>query len=138
MLKPSGRRDDPTGGNFLPREENAMRDRRSTGRLETERRSAERVPIRAEVEFLVGGVLYVAPAENLSVMGAFVATELGVFHGLSVDVSLTLEEAADPIKLVGKVVRFARRRDERPGFAIEFEPMDDATRERIEAAVSRT
>ncbi len=114
-----------------------MRDRRSTGRGAAKRRSADRVAIRAEVEFLVGGVLYVATAENLSVKGAFVATELGVFHGLSVDVSLWLDEAADPIKLVGRVVRFARRRDERPGFALEFEAMDDATRERIRAAIAR-
>ncbi len=112
-----------------------MRDRRSTGHVDTERRGAERAAVRCEVEFLVGGVLYVATAENLSVKGAFVATELGVFHGLSVDVSLTLDEAADPIKLVGKVVRLARRRDERPGFAIEFESLDAATRERIQTAI---
>ena len=112
-----------------------MRDRRSTGHVETERRGAERAPVRAEVEFLLGGVTYVATAENLSVKGAFVATELGVFHGLSVDVSLTLGDDTDPIKLVGNVVRFARRRDERPGFAIEFESMDGATRARIQAAI---
>jgi len=85
------------------------------------------------VEFLVGGVLYTATAENLSVKGAFVAAEVGVCDGLPVDVSLTLDEASDPIKLVGKVVRLARRRDERPGFAVEFESLDDATRARIGA-----
>ena len=51
-----------------------MRDRRSTGHVETERRGAERAPVRAEVEFLLSGVTYVATAENLSVEGAFVAT----------------------------------------------------------------
>lgn len=112
-----------------------MQDRRASGSVETERRSAERASVRCDVEFLVGGVVYVATAENLSVKGAFVATELGVFHGLSVDVSLTLEDAADPIKLVGKVVRLARLRDERPGFAIEFESLDDATRARIQSAI---
>ena len=112
-----------------------MQDRRATRDPETERRAAERVAVRCEVEFLCGGVLYVANAENLSVQGAFVATEVGVPHGLPVDVSLTLDDVADPIKIVGKVVRVARRRDERPGFAIEFDALDDATRARLQQAV---
>ena len=62
------------------------------------------------MEFLVGGVLYEATAENLSVKGAFVAAEVGTCDGLPVDVILTLDEVSDPIKLVGKVVRLARRR----------------------------
>jgi hypothetical protein len=85
------------------------------------------------VEFLVGGVLYEATAENLSVKGAFVAAEVGICDGLPVDVSLTLDEVSDPIKLVGKVVRLARRRDERPGFSVEFEYLDEITRARIRA-----
>ena len=113
-----------------------MEDRRETRPVDVERRGAERFAVRADVEFLVGGVLYEATAENLSIKGAFVATELGVFHRMPVDVSLTLEEGTEPLKLVGKVVRIARRRDERPGFAIEFDPMDDATRERIESALA--
>ncbi|MEM9173776.1 MAG: PilZ domain-containing protein [Myxococcota bacterium] len=112
-----------------------MEDRREPRSGALERRGAERFEIRADVEFLVGGVLYVATAENLSTQGAFVATEIGVFHRMPVDVSLTLDPDAEPLKLVGKVVRLARRRDERPGFAIEFDAMDDATRARIEQAV---
>ena len=38
--------------------------------------------VRCDVEFLVGGVLYEATAENLSVKGAFVAAEVGICDGL--------------------------------------------------------
>ena len=112
-----------------------MDERRESWNEEAERREAERFAVRADVEFLVGGVLYVATAENLSVKGAFVATEIGVFERMPVDVSLSLDATSEPLKLVGQVVRLARRRDERPGFAIEFAAMDDATRARIEAAL---
>ncbi len=112
-----------------------MEDRREKRDEQIESRSAERFAVRADVEFVVGGVHYVATAENLSVQGAFVATEMGVFERMPVDVSLFLEPTAEPLKLVGKVVRLARRRDERPGFAIAFDAISDATRKRIVAAL---
>ena len=112
-----------------------MEERRGRRDEQVERRGAERFAVRADVEFLVGGVHYVATAENLSMKGAFVATEVGVFERMPVDVSLVLDETSEPLKLVGKVVRLARRRDERPGFAIEFDAIDDATRERIVLAL---
>jgi len=113
-----------------------MRDRRSTGEVESDRRSASRVPFRCEVEFLIDGVTYAANAENLSVRGVFVATEMEVFDGLPAHVSLVLEDESDPIKIVGSVVRLARRRDERPGFAVEFGSIDEATRARIESVIA--
>lgn len=91
--------------------------------------------MRCEVEFLVGGVTYSATAEDMSTKGVFVATEVEVVDGLPADVSLFPEDDSEPIKLVGTIVRLARRRDERPGFAVEFGSMDDATRARIRAAV---
>lgn len=112
-----------------------MRDRRSKREVESDRRAASRIPIRCEVDFLVDGVTYSANAENLSVDGVFVATELEVFDGLEAHVSLYLNDEPDPIKIVGSVVRLARRRDERPGFAVEFGSTDDATRERIQSAI---
>lgn len=113
-----------------------MFNRRAKPEERVERRGAQRADVRCEVEFLCGSVLYVATAENLSVSGAFVATEVGVFYGQPVDVKLTLDDASDPIKVVGKIVRLARRRDERPGFGLEFESIDDVTRRRLERAVA--
>lgn len=111
-----------------------MRNRRPDRSGQAERRCApSSSDVRCDVEFLVSGVLYEASAENLSVRGAFVAAEVCVYDGLPVDVRLTLDEANDPIQLAGKVVRLARRRDERPGFAVEFEYLDDVTRARIRA-----
>lgn len=112
-----------------------MQDRRSTREVEADRRSASRIPVRCEVEFLVGRICYSATAENLSLRGVFVATEVEVFDGLAADVTLYLNDDTDPIKLVGSVVRVARRRDERPGFAVEFGSIDDATRSRIQGAI---
>lgn len=112
----------------------SMRVRRSGRSGKTEGRSAPPCShVRCDVEFLVSGVLYEASAENLSVRGAFVAAEVSVYEGLPVDISLTLDEASYPIQLVGKVVQLVRRRDERPGFAVEFEYLDDVTRARIRA-----
>ena len=112
-----------------------MQERRATRQIEQDRRSAARGAVRCEVEFLVGGVLYSAVAENLSETGAFVATEVEVFGGMSADISLVLDDPSETIKLVGKVVRIARRRDERPGFAVEFDSIDGVTRARIRSAI---
>ena len=112
-----------------------MRDRRISNEVAPDRRGGARVPIRCEVEFLLGGITYSAMAENLSLRGAFVATEVEVFDGLAADVTLYLDEGADPVKLVGSIVRLNRRRDERPGFAVEFESVDEATQARIREAV---
>ncbi len=112
-----------------------MRDRRKTGAVEPDRRTASRIPLRCEVDFLVDGVTYSANAENLSLRGVFVATEIEVFDGLEAHVGLYLDDGSDPIKIVGSVARLARRRDERPGFAVEFGALDEATRARILAAI---
>jgi Tfp pilus assembly protein PilZ len=87
------------------------------------------------VDFLVDGITYSAQAENLSERGVFVATEMEVFDGLEAHVSLYLDDASDPIKIVGSVARLARRRDERPGFAVEFGSLDETTRARILSAL---
>ena len=55
-----------------------MQERRATRDVDTDRRTASRIPVRCEVEFLVGGVTYSATAEDLSVKGVFVATEVDV------------------------------------------------------------
>ena len=112
-----------------------MQDRRATRQDATDRRTAARVAMRCEVEFLVGGVTYSAMAEDLSLTGVFVATEVEVFDGLPADVSLSLEDESDPIKIAGTIVRLARRRDERPGFAVEFGSIDEATQARIRSAI---
>jgi hypothetical protein len=112
-----------------------MRDRRKARDVDADRRNASRVPYRCEVDFLVSGVNYTAMAEDLSLRGVFVAAEVFVPDGLTADLSLFLEGASDPIKIVGSVVRVARRRDERPGFAVEFGSLDEATLERIRTAI---
>ena len=112
-----------------------MQERRATRDVDTDRRTASRIPVRCDVEFLVGGVTYCATAEDLSVKGVFVATEVDVFDGLPADVSLYLDNESEPIKIVGTIARLARRRDERPGFAVEFGSIDEATQARIRSAV---
>jgi hypothetical protein len=112
-----------------------MQDRRALRGVDTDRRTAPRIPFRCEVDFLVSGVTYSAMAENLSLQGVFVATEVAVFDGLQADCSLYLGEAHDPIKIVGSAVRVARRRDERPGFAVEFGSISEETRARIRESI---
>ena len=112
-----------------------MRERRNRQEENADRRNISRVPYRCEVDFLVGEVNYSAMAENLSPRGVFVAAEVFVPDGLPADLTLWLEGESDPIKIVGSVVRLARRRDERPGFAVEFVSLDEATLARINTAI---
>ncbi len=118
--------------------EGAMRERRGSGEIVLQRRRALRLPLRAEVTCLFGGgVTLSAATANLTSTGCFVETETPVPDSAVVDVTLYLSDDPEPAKASGRVVRVQCRKGDRPGFAVEFDCIDDATCSRIDDIVER-
>ncbi len=114
-----------------------MRERRKSGGAVLERRQVQRPPIRTEVTCLFGGESLSAETANLSSTGCFVETETLVPESAVVELTLHLSDDPEPAKASGRVVRVHRRQDERLGFAVEFDCIDDATCSRIDRLVER-
>ena len=114
-----------------------MRERRRSGGTVLERRRAQRPPLRTEVTCLFGGESLFAATANLTAAGCFVETETPVPESAVVELTLHLSDDPEPAKASGRVVRVHRRQDERLGFAVEFDCIDDATCSRIDRLVER-
>jgi hypothetical protein len=114
-----------------------MRERRKSGEIVLQRRRAQRAPFRTKVTCLLGDVTLSAATTNLTSAGCFVETETPVPDNVVVDLTLHLSDDPEPAKASGRVVRVERRRDDRPGFAVEFNCIDDATCSRIDDLVER-
>ena len=114
-----------------------MRERRGSGEIVLQRRRAMRLPLRTEVTCLFGGVVLSAATANLTSTGCFVETETPVPDSAVVDVTLHLPDDPEPAKASGHVVRVQRRQGDRPGFAVEFTCIDDATCSRIDDLIER-
>ena len=114
-----------------------MRERRGSGEIVLQRRRAMRLPLRTEVTCLFDGVTLSATTANLTSTGCFVETETPAPHLALVDVTLHLKDDPEPAKASGHVVRVQRRQGDRPGFAVEFTCVDDATCSRIDDLVER-
>ena len=112
-----------------------MAERRRSGGTVRERRRAQRPPLRTGVTCLFGGESLSAIATNLTAAGCFVETETPVPENAVVELTLYLSDDPEPAKASGRVVRIHRRQDERPGFAVEFDCIDDATGSRIDRLV---
>jgi hypothetical protein len=115
-----------------------MRERRKSGEIVLQRRRALRAPLRTEVTCLFGGgVTLSAATANLTSTGCFVETETPVPDSAVVDLTFHLPDDPEPAKASGYVVRVQRRQDDGPGFAVEFNCIDDATCSRIDDLVER-
>jgi hypothetical protein len=114
-----------------------MRERRKSGEIVLQRRRALRLPLRTEVTCLFGDVTLSAATANLTSTGCFIETETPVPDNAVVDLTLHLSDDPEPAKVSGHVVRVQRRQDDRPGFAVEFNCIDDATCSRIDDLVER-
>ncbi len=114
-----------------------MRERRRSGEAVVERRRIPRGPLRTKVTCLFGGVSLSAATANLTATGCFVETETPVPKNAVVELTLHLSDDLKPAKASGRVVRVHHRQDGRPGFAVEFEGIDDATCSRIDSLVER-
>jgi hypothetical protein len=82
-------------------------------------------------------VILSAATANFTSTGCFVETETPVPDNAVVGVTLHLKDDPEPAKASGRVVRVQRRDGDRPGFAVEFDCIDDATCSRIDDIVER-
>ncbi len=114
-----------------------MRERRGAGEIVLQRRRAQRAPLRTEVTCLFGDLTVSASTANLTSTGCFIETESPVPDSALVDLALHLSDDPEPVKVSGQVVRVERRQDDSPGFAVEFNSVDDATCSRIDDLVER-
>jgi uncharacterized protein (TIGR02266 family) len=114
-----------------------MGERRRSGETVRQRRRAPRAPLSSLVTCLFGGKSIIAMTTDLSAAGCFLETETPVPENAVVELTLHLADDPEPVKASGRVVRVHRRQDERPGFAVEFDCIDDATCSRIDRLVER-
>jgi hypothetical protein len=114
-----------------------MPDWRPSSGFVLERRRTPRVPVRIEVSCWFEGAAFRAATDNLSAHGCLLRTDQTVPLDAAVEFSLDLQDGAPPARATGRVVRFARRGDELLGFAVEFDPLDEAAEGRIGALVAQ-
>ena len=114
-----------------------MQERRSRGDFVLERRRAPRIPFRVGIRYSLGDTEGGGSTENLTVHGFFLNTDALAPLDATVELSLELPDDEKPAKASGRVVRIARRKDELPGFAVEFEQLEGSVRQRIAALVEQ-
>ena len=112
-----------------------MGERRRSGETVLERQRTPRAPLRTLVTCLFGGESFIAMTTDLSTVGCLLETETPVPENAVVELTLHLSDDPEPAKASGRVVRVHRRQDERLGFAVEFDCIDDATCSRIDRLV---
>ena len=115
-----------------------MRERRTPGEFVLDRQRTPRVPLRVDVACNIAGAGFSGTTENLTVHGLFLETETPVPHDAEVEVVFELPGGEEPVKASAHVVRLARREDDTPGFAVEFESLDEPAHARIAALVDET
>jgi uncharacterized protein (TIGR02266 family) len=112
-----------------------MRERRESGEIVMERRRTTRVPIRVGVTCSIAGARFTGTTVNLTVYGLSLATDIPVPPDAEVEVVIELPDGEKPVQVSGRVARLARRKNDPPGFAIEFEDLQESARARIAAIV---
>jgi hypothetical protein len=114
-----------------------MREWRSSSGFVLERRRTPRFPLRVEVSCSFEGAVHRGSTDNLTVYGCLLRTDEIAPVGTEVALALDLQDAGPPARATGRVVRVARRGEEVLGFAVEFEPLDEAAEGRIAALVEQ-
>jgi uncharacterized protein (TIGR02266 family) len=112
-----------------------MRERRTSGEIVLERRRTLRVPLRVDITCRIAGACITGTTSNLTVHGLFLETETPVPSDAEVDIALELPGDEKPVEVSGRVKRLARRKNDPPGFAIEFDALEEPPRARIAALV---
>ena len=112
-----------------------MREHRKSGEIVVERRRTTRAPIRVGLTCSIAGACFTGTTVNLTVHGLFLETEIPVPPDAEVNVVIELPGDEKPVQVSGHVARVARGKNDPPGFAIEFDDLEEPARARITAAV---
>jgi len=112
-----------------------MRERRTSGELVLERRRSPRVPLRVDVTCYIGGACFTGSTANLTVYGLSLETEMPVPPDAEVKVVIEMPGDEKPLEVSGRVASLARRKDDSPGFGVEFDDLEEPARARIAALV---
>jgi type IV pilus assembly protein PilZ len=97
-----------------------------------ERRRSNRVGLLVRVDYKTVDELFSEFARNINEGGVFVETDTPPEIGSSVALQFKIPGSQDPIQVMGRVVRVAPGDvHEPPGVGIEFEDLDDQSRNLI-------
>jgi type IV pilus assembly protein PilZ len=93
------------------------------------RRRSDRIELMVRVDYKTVDELFSEFARNINEGGMFVETETPPEPGAAVALQFRIPGSAEPIAVMGRVVRTsAGDRDEPPGMGIEFENLDAQSR----------
>jgi len=97
-----------------------------------ERRRAQRVDLVVRVDYKTVDELFSEFARNINEGGMFVETESPPEAGAPVALQFRIPGSAEPIQVMGRVVRSSvGERGDPPGMGVEFDDLDDQSRELI-------
>jgi type IV pilus assembly protein PilZ len=97
-----------------------------------ERRRSQRTDYVVRVAYKTVDELFSEFARNINEGGLFVETDAPTAVGCLVALEFNIPGSAEPIQVMGRVVRTSEgERDEPPGMGIEFENLDVQSRELI-------
>jgi len=102
----------------------------------SERRRTERVDLVVRVEYKTVDELFSEFARNINEGGMFVETESPPENGAPVALQFRVPGSEEPIQVMGRVVRTSvGERGDPPGMGIEFDDLDEQSRELINQLV---
>ena len=113
---------------------------RSTAETRTavERRRAARAPVTVRIEYSTVDALFSDFTRNINEGGIFVETDEAIPLDEKVELKLRLPGSAEVVHARGRVVRVEpATQSSAAGIAIEFEQLDGAARDTINAAVRK-
>lgn len=84
-------------------------------------RRIPRLAVSLEARCRADGVEFSGLVRDLNQDGCFVATETPLDPGATVELSFRLPDDEQEQRVTGRVVRSAGRKDDHPGFALEFD-----------------
>lgn len=107
-----------------------------SGRSDSERRRSDRADYLVRVDYKTVDELFSEFARNINEGGLFVETDAPPDVGCLVALEFKIPGSPEPIQVMGRVVRTSEgERGEAPGMGIEFENLDDQSRDLINGLV---
>ena len=111
-------------------------ERAASSPSKPERRRYERADLLVRVDYKTVDELFSEFARNINEGGLFVETDAPPEVGSSVALQFQIPGSEEPIQVMGRVVRVTRGDgDEAPGMGIEFENLDNQSRDLINELV---
>lgn len=110
------------------------------GEHEIEKRGAQRVPVRLEVNFQSIDSFLSEYAMNISQGGMFVSTRNPLETGTKLSLQISLPEAKVPIKIQGEVawaIPYEKSSSVIPGMGIKFKELNDGDRAQLEEFIEK-